>query len=161
VDLTFRIVGDGELREAVEQTVREYRLEAVVRLLGMRPYPDVLRELDAADLFLAPSRTAADGDTEGGAPTILLEAQAAGLPILSTRHADIPEVVAEGESALLVSEGDWQALADDLTQLSHTPERWAEMGRAGHAHVAKAHDIRVEARRLEELYLALAGVTAA
>jgi colanic acid/amylovoran biosynthesis glycosyltransferase len=161
VDLTFRIVGDGELREAVEQTVREYRLETVVRLLGMRPYPDVLRELDAADLFLAPSRTAADGDTEGGAPTILLEAQAAGLPILSTRHADIPEVVAEGESALLVSEGDWRALADDLIQLSRTPERWAEMGRAGHAHVAKAHDIRVEARRLEGLYLALAGVTAA
>jgi colanic acid/amylovoran biosynthesis glycosyltransferase len=161
VDLIFQIVGDGELREAVEQTVRECRLETVVRLLGMRPYPDVLSELDAADLFLAPSRTAADGDTEGGAPTILLEAQAAGLPILSTRHADIPEVVAEGESALLVSEGDWRALADDLTQLSRTPERWAEMGRAGHAHVAKAHDIRVEARRLEELYLALAGVPAA
>jgi colanic acid/amylovoran biosynthesis glycosyltransferase len=157
VNLAFRIVGDGELRNEIERAVRELRLESVVSLLGMRPYLEVLQELRSADLLVQPSRTAADGDTEGGAPTILLEAQAAGLPVLSTRHADIPEVVAEGKSALLVPEGNWEMLADHLTTLCREPERWAEMGRVGRAHVAEAHDIRAEARRLEDLYLELAG----
>ncbi|MBI4572085.1 MAG: glycosyltransferase [candidate division NC10 bacterium] len=158
VDLAFRIVGDGELRDEVERTIQELRLERVVQLLGMRPYADVLRELESADLLIQPSRTAADGDTEGGAPTILLEAQASGLPVLSTRHADIPDVVAEGKSALLAPEGDWEALADHLAALCREPERWAEMGRAGRGHVAEAHDIRAEARRLEEIYFGLAGI---
>jgi colanic acid/amylovoran biosynthesis glycosyltransferase len=159
LSLEFRIVGDGELRQEVERTVRELRLEPVVRLLGMRPYAEVLRELAWADLLMQPSRTAADGDTEGGAPTILLEAQAAGLPVLSTRHADIPEVVVEGKSALLAPEGDWRAQAENLILLCREPERWQEMGRAGRRHVAEAHDIQAEARRLEELYFELAGIT--
>ena len=158
VDLLFRIVGDGELREEVEGTVRELRLEPMVHRLGMRPYSEVLRELEVADFLIQPSRTAADGDTEGGAPTILLEAQAAGLPVLSTRHADIPEVVEEGKSAWLVPEGNWEMLADRMTTLCREPERWAEMGRAGRRHVAEAHNIQSEARRLEEIYFGLAGI---
>ncbi len=158
VNLVFRIVGDGELREDVERIVRELRLEPVVHLLGMRPYSEVLPELDAADLLIQPSRTATDGDIEGGAPTIILEAQASGLPVLSTRHADIPEVVVEGKSALLAPEGDWEGLADHLTALCRASERWGEMGRAGRRHVAESHNIQIETRRLEGIYFEMAGI---
>jgi colanic acid/amylovoran biosynthesis glycosyltransferase len=158
LSLAFRIVGDGERRDQIERTIQALRLEPIVHFLGLRPYADVLRELQSADLLIQPSRTAADGDTEGGAPTILLEAQASGLPVLSTRHADIPEVVVEGKSALLAPEGDWEALADHLSTLCREPERWPEMGRAGRRHVAEAHDIQAEARRLEDLYFELAGI---
>jgi colanic acid/amylovoran biosynthesis glycosyltransferase len=116
-----------------------------------------VKELEAADLFAQPSLTASDGDSEGGAPTTLLEAQACGVPILATSHADIPHVVVEGESALLAPERDAEALAAGLERLLAEPERWPAMGRAGRAHVLTHHDAGAQAERLEALYLELAG----
>ncbi len=157
VKLLFRIVGDGELRDEVERTVRDLALESEAHLLGMLPYGAMLEELETADIFIQPSRTAATGETEGGAPTVLLEAQAGGLPVLTTWHADIPEVVVAGGSALLAPEGDWEVLGDNLTLLCREPERWVEMGRAGRRHVSEFHDICKESERLESVYLELAG----
>jgi colanic acid/amylovoran biosynthesis glycosyltransferase len=149
------VIGDGEERSRVERAIESLDLTDSVRLLGLRPYEVVRRELAAADILLAPSRTASNGDTEGGAPTILLEAQAAGLPVVATTHADIPFVVVAGKSGLLAPEGNLPALAECLESLLDTPERWAEMGRAGRRHVEQEHDIRITAAGLEEIYLAL------
>jgi colanic acid/amylovoran biosynthesis glycosyltransferase len=109
---------------------------------------------------LQPSRTASDGDTEGGAPTVLIEAQAAGKPVLTTRHADIPEIVRPGESAVVVPENDAAALGDALIDLLSHPERWRDMGSAGRRHVEAEHDIHRQMERLEALYdrLALDGL---
>ena len=68
--------------------------------------------------------TAADGDSEGGAPVGIIEMQAAGMPVLSTYHADIPEVVRDGESGYLVPERDVEALAEKLDKLINEPETW-------------------------------------
>jgi len=149
------VIGDGEERSRVERAIKSLHLTDCVRLLGLQPYEVVRRELAAADILLAPSRTASNGDTEGGAPTILLEAQAAGLPVVATTHADIPFVVAAGQSGLLAPEGDLPALAECLESLLDTPERWAEMGLAGRRHVEQEHDARTTAASLEEIYLAL------
>jgi colanic acid/amylovoran biosynthesis glycosyltransferase len=116
----------------------------------------MIQEMQDADLFLQPSVTAADGDSEGGAPTTLLEAQACGLPVLATQHADIPYVVSEGESALLAPERDVDALFKNLLVLLDEPERWAAMGSAGRVRVEHLHDALVEVPRLEQLYLELA-----
>jgi colanic acid/amylovoran biosynthesis glycosyltransferase len=151
----FRILGDGEERPRAERLIMSLGLRDCVRLLGLQPYEIVQRELAAADILLAPSRTASDGDSEGGAPTILLEAQAAGLPVVATTHADIPYVVVAGKSGLLAPEGDPAALAECLRSLLETPERWAEMGRAGRRHVEQEHDVRTTAAGLEETYFAL------
>lgn len=155
--LVFRIGGDGPLGPDVRATVRDLGLEDAVELLGFLPHARFVEELDAADLFIQPSVTARDGDSEGGAPTTLLEAQACGVPVLSTRHADIPAVVAEGESALLASERDVDGLAAHLLTLLKEPERWAAMGGAGRVHVERFHDVRSETDRLESLYAELAG----
>ncbi len=153
--LEMSIIGDGEERPHVEQLISSRRLTDCVRLLGFQPYDLVRRELAAADILLAPSRVASNGDTEGGAPTILLEAQAAGLPVIATTHADIPYVVVPGKSALLAPEGDPDALASCLDILLKNPERWAEMGRAGRQHVEREHDVRIAAAGLEEIYFSL------
>jgi len=155
--LVFRVGGDGPERAEVAQRIDALGLGDCTRLLGFLPHERMLEEMAAADLFIQPSVTAANGDTEGGAPTTLLEAQACGLPVLATRHADIPHVVVEGESALLAPERDAEALAENLRCLLKAPERWAAMGEAGRQHVERFHSVEGEAARLEDLYLELLG----
>jgi len=154
--LRLRIIGDGPERPAIEEAIRALHLVDAVTLLGSLPRDAFIEELSAADLFIQPSQTAPDGDSEGGAPTTLLEAQAMGVPILSTWHADIPEVVRHGESALLSAEGDIEALADNLTELAKRPQIWRGMGRAGRAWIEQAHGSTVLGEALERHYERLA-----
>ena len=155
-NLVFRIAGDGPERPRVEESLDRLGLHGCATLLGFVTHERMIREMQDADLFLQPSVTAADGDSEGGAPTTLLEAQACGLPVLATQHADIPYIVAEGESALLAPERDVDALFKNLLVLLEEPERWAPMGAAGRVRVEHLHDALVEVPRLEQLYLELA-----
>ncbi len=150
--LRLRIIGDGPERPAVEERIRQLGLQDSVTLLGACPREVFVEELARAHLYLQPSMKASDGDSEGGAPTALLEAQASGLPILTTRHDDIPHVVSEGDSALLSDEGDVGGLAANMASLAADPARWASMGRAGRAHIEARHDVRRLAADLEILY---------
>jgi colanic acid/amylovoran biosynthesis glycosyltransferase len=152
VDVRFRIVGDGPLRREVEQLVEARGLGPHVEFLGMLDHAAYLRELASAHLLLQPSRTASDGDTEGGAPTVLLEAQASGLPVVSTTHADIPEYVRDGESGLLVEEGDVRDLARALLSIAGRPARLETMGLRGRQHVLERYHVRLEAEKLERIY---------
>lgn len=154
--LVFRIAGDGPERGDALRGIDRLGLRDCTELLGFLSHERMIEELHAADLFLQPSVTAADGDSEGGAPTTLLEAQACGLPVLATRHADIPYVVRDGSSGLLAPERDVERLAANLLTLLKTPERWAEMGAAGRSHMERFHDATTEVARLEDLYLSLA-----
>jgi len=152
----FRVIGDGPLKAEVERFVGSRGMAAYVRLLGFVDHAVHLQQMQEADIFLQPSRTAADGDSEGGAPTTLLEAQALGLPVVSTTHADIPYVVVPGRSALLSHERDVAALTANLERLLASPEHWRQMGEAGRAHVEAHHDAAREIPRLEDLYRELA-----
>ena len=127
----------------------------LIRWLGYQPHDVFMREAAAAQVFLAPSVTAADGDTEGGAPVSLLEVQATGLPVVATTHADIPEVTRPGESAFLVPERDVDALAERLAFLLDHPELWPAMGQAGREHVQRSFDALAQGRKLEALYRSL------
>src|SRR5437868_13294812 len=110
--LRYDVVGDGPLRGGLEALAGELGLGDAVIFHGAR-YADAVREMmDAANVFVLASRTAGDGDEEG-TPNVLLEAQACGLPILSTTHSGIPEVV-DPQAGVLVAEGDPAALARAL-----------------------------------------------
>jgi len=150
--LRLRIIGDGPLRSEIERRAAQADLAGRVDLLGYLAYPQYRLELARAHFFLAPSCTARDGDAEGGAPVCLLEAQASGLPVVSTTHCDIPEVTRPGESALLAPERDANALASLLQQLLRQPERWRAMGEAGRRHVEAEFDIRRQVERMGEVY---------
>ena len=150
--LRLRVVGDGPLRPQIEQRIARADLAGHVDLLGYLPYPAYREELARAHFLLAPSCTARDGDTEGGAPVCLLEAQASGLPVVATTHCDIPAVTLPGKSALLAPERDAVALARCLEELLLHPERWGEMGRAGRGHIEAEFDIRRQVQRMGEVY---------
>jgi len=159
-DFEFRIVGDETLTDGtyasrIHADVRRHRLGDCVRMLGFLNRRDYIREMERADIFLHPSVTALDGASEGGAPTTILEAQASGLPVVSTYHCDIPYVTVPDQSALLVPERQSGDLARALGWLLDHGERWADMGRAGRAHVERYHDADREAPALEARYLSL------
>jgi colanic acid/amylovoran biosynthesis glycosyltransferase len=140
------IVGDGPDGAAARALVSTLNLGNAVAFVGMQPHADVIRRMAAASVFIHPSVTAADGDSEGGAPTVLLEAQAIGTPIVTTRHADIPYVVPEGAGVYLCDERDVNALGDALVTALERRER------SSAAHVTQHHDVTRVIERLEDLY---------
>jgi len=148
----LRIIGSGELRPIVLNLIRELKLTDAVTLLGPQPHSVFIEEAMKADLFMQPSIVAKDGTTEGGAPTVLIEAQCMGLPVISSFHADIPEIVRDQESGYLVPESDIEALSGALCKLLEEPQRWAAMGRRGREHAIQQHAPCAVEKQLQEVY---------
>ena len=151
-DIQLRILGDGKMRDQIESLIAELNLSDSVTLLGYQSHDVFLNEAANAHIFMLPSITAQNGDTEGGAPVAILEAQATGLPVISSYHADIPEVVVDGKSALLAPERDVETLAKHLEYLFEHPDVWGTMGRAGREHVEQEYDVIVQVGKLEKIY---------
>ncbi|MFB9235832.1 glycosyltransferase [Plantactinospora siamensis] len=147
-------IGDGPLFGEIRDRAARAGLDAT--FLGGQPPAVVARELAAARILVAPSKTAADGDTEG-LPTTLLEAGALGVPAVSTYHSGIPEAVLDGETGLLCPEADPAALAAAIDRLLGDDELRTRLGRAARRRVAEHFDIRRQTRRLELLYDEVAG----
>ena len=120
--------------------------------LGYVSYSRFLHELDRGHILLQPSKTAANGDSEGGAPVVLLDAQAARVPVVSTRHADIPEYVIDGEGGLLAAEKDIDGLTERLCELLLDPGMRARMGDAGRKHVEEHYNAELQVPVLESIY---------
>jgi colanic acid/amylovoran biosynthesis glycosyltransferase len=150
-ELRYEIIGDGPLRAALTALAKDLGASGQIVFSGSKDIDDVRQSMEESDIFLLASVTAADGDTEG-APVSLLEAQSSGMPIVSTRHAGIPEIVRDQESGLLAQERDVSALANALHWLLDNPGAWPEMGRRGRAFVEERHDIRKLNQRLANLY---------
>ena len=131
----LRIVGDGPLLGECQQLVEELHLGAAVDFLGSQPADVVRQELSAADVFVQHSLTPDSGDREGW-PVAIAEAAASGLPIVSTRHASIPEQVLDTETGFLVEEQDWQAMANRMVQLAQDPALRRAMGTRARQHIA-------------------------
>ncbi len=146
------LVGDGEDRPQIEALVDELGLRSCTTFKGMMPYELVLAELPRHDILLQTSVTAQNGDSEGGAPVILLDAQASGMPVLATTHGDIPEYVRDGESGYLAQERDVEGMAERMSLLVDQSQRWAEMGRMGRSHVEDRYGARRQIQALERIY---------
>ncbi|MEE2657222.1 MAG: glycosyltransferase [Candidatus Latescibacterota bacterium] len=151
-NLRLTLIGDGPERPRVEEALRDSGLSARVDRLGFVPHAEVINQLSCSHILLVPSRTAEDGDSEGGAPVILLDAQSLGVPVVATRHADIPEYVVDGESGLLAEEGDETDLTRRLEEMLTRPQDWIKMGRRGRRHVAEEYEASSQCRGLEEIY---------
>ncbi len=144
------VIGDGPDSPRMRAVARQ--LQIPVEWRGALPHREVRQSLLDADILLAPSRTAASGDTEGGLPVVVLEALATGLPVVGTDHADLPWAIRHGETGLVVPERDPAALAAALRRLAERPERWPIMGALGRNRVKALHDARLQPGRLAALY---------
>jgi len=145
------IIGDGPLRNELEQLIHGLDLGAHVRMSGARSHDEALRLLAQSHILIAPSVTATDGDEEG-IPNSVKEGMAMGLPVIATRHAGIPELVDDGVSGFLVPERDIGALVDGLVRLIDHPETWGAMGRAGRRKVESEFDMNKLNDELLALY---------
>jgi colanic acid/amylovoran biosynthesis glycosyltransferase len=151
-DIQFTLVGDGELRHQIEDKIAACQIQDAVTLCGWRDHDEITRLLDESHVLIAPSVTAEDGDQEG-IPNVLKEAMATGMPVLSTWHSGIPELVEDGMTGYLVPERDVAALSDRLISLCDHPERWAEMGRNARKKIEAEFDTAKINEYLESLYL--------
>jgi colanic acid/amylovoran biosynthesis glycosyltransferase len=151
VNVQYRIIGNGPLLAPLKQLVSEMHLHEHISFLGAKTSDEVCHELSNAHLFLAPSVTGSSGDMEG-IPTVLMEAMAAGLPVISTLHSGIPELVEDGVSGRLVGERDEQALAQAIQELVDDVEQWPAMGSAGREKVLREFNIKTLNERLDHLF---------
>ena len=150
-NIEYNIIGDGPLRDRCDRLITKLRMGDTIHLLGWKDQEEVHELIANSHIFLCPSVTSTSGDQEG-IPVSLMEAMAVGLPIISTRHSGIPELVQDSISGFLVPERDVDALAEKLGYLIEHPEIWPEMGRSGRAYVEASYDINKLNDRLVEIY---------
>lgn len=147
----LHLIGDGPLEGQLRDLCHTQGVERQVYFLGACDQRRIIEVLDGCQLFAAPSVTASTGD-EDAPVNVLKEAMAMGLPVVSTRHGGIPELVEEGVSGYLVPERDAVSLAERLARLIECPSDWEAMGRAGRKRVEDSFDMLKLNRRLEEIY---------
>jgi glycosyltransferase involved in cell wall biosynthesis len=129
----LRMIGDGPLLGACKALARGLRVEEAVSFLGSRPHEEVQREMSAARVFVQHSVVAMDGDMEG-TPVAVVEAQAAGLPVVATRHGGISDVVLEEQTGALVDEADIGAMANHVARFFLDADYAGRIGRAAREH---------------------------
>ena len=137
--IRYSIVGDGILRNHLEELVKTLEISNNVRMLGSKTQEEVKKLMNESHIFLLPSVTAQNGDQEG-------------IPVVSTWHTGIPELVQDGQSGFLVPERNVDALAEKLEYLILHPEIWPKMGRAGRKYVEEHYDIKKLNQRLVKIY---------
>jgi glycosyltransferase involved in cell wall biosynthesis len=137
------MVGDGSLRKQITTYIREHALEGRVWLLGHRD--DVPECLAASDVFVLSS------NWEGN-PLAVMEAMAAGLPVIGTAVGGVPELVQSGQQGILVPPGDYAAFVNAMRNLVNSPELRAAMGKAAFKHATAAFNVDRMAEGYASLY---------
>lgn len=159
VPLEITIIGDageapGSLAEKrkILTLIDQYDLGQKTRMLGYQPHSVLFEEAFQHHVFLSPSVTARDGDTEGGAPVSIIEMIATGMPVISTEHCDIPEVTHPAGRDLLARERDVDGLIERLRRLTGSQEGWMGMLEQGRRHIECYFDARAQGLNLGEMY---------
>ena len=135
-DARLRMIGEGPLLEECQTLAKKLNIEGAVDFLGWQDQSVIMGEMQRARALVQHSVMSATGDCEG-TPVSILEAGATGLPVVSTRHAGIPDVVIEGETGLLVDEHDDTSMAQHMIRLAQEPELAGRMGKAAREHIQK------------------------
>lgn len=144
------LVGGGPLEASLRLQIEEAGLSGQVHLLGELSHQRVRELFRECGLFVLASVP----DSQGGQdnfPTVIMEAMASGVPVVSTRLAGIPEMIQDGIQGLLVAPGDVDALAAALSQLIKNPDQAGRMGLAGRERASSLFQVEDSARALEKL----------
>ncbi len=149
--IEYTIVGDGPLREQLALLITTLKLEDHVTLYGAATHNEVVKILNKAHIFVLSSVDGSDGNQEG-IPNALKEAMACGIPVVSTFHAGIPELIEDKVSGLLVLQGNSGDLAKKIQYLIMNPEKWVSMGQAGRKKVEQEFEIENTVDKLERLF---------
>jgi colanic acid/amylovoran biosynthesis glycosyltransferase len=154
--LHLTIAGGGPLEHRVAELVERLGLGEKVSLLGAVSRERVQALMRKTHLYTQHCMTASDGDQEGQGVTFV-EASATGRPVVSTWHNGIPDVVLDGETGVLVEEGDIEGMGDAIARLARAPETWRTYGKAGRAHMEECFDLSKQTQKQIQMYRRLAG----
>lgn len=149
---SLEIVGSGPREERLRDLIDELGLGSTVRMVGALRREVWLDHLSSSDLLVAASRQAANGDSEGGAPTTILDAQASGVTVVGSTHADIPFLVEEGVTGYLGPEGDVSGLAAALSRAVADRARWPTIRRTARQQVDERHATHAVVRALQAIH---------
>jgi glycosyltransferase involved in cell wall biosynthesis len=150
VSFRCEIYGGGPMREELEQTVSDLGLRGSIALHGARPQVEIADAYARAAVFILAPVVVPDGDRDG-IPNVLVEAMAAGVPVVSTRISGIPELIDHGQNGLLVEPGDPVALADAATGVLLDQQMAGRLAKAGRRTVERDFDLALNSRRVAEL----------
>jgi colanic acid/amylovoran biosynthesis glycosyltransferase len=155
--LTYTVIGDGELRPALEALARDLAIDDITTFAGALPHDAIVAALHDAAAFLLTARTDQAGHTEGQGVAVI-EASASELPVVVTRSGGLAEVVIERETGLVVDPDDVPATADALVELAQDEELCARLGAAGREFVQAHYSREASLDIIEQAYaLALPG----
>lgn len=163
VPVSITLIGDAneEYRSQAEKkrilaAIEQHRLQSSVQRLGYQPHRTLFEEAYKHHVFLSPSVTAGDGDAEGGAPITMIEMAATGMPVISTTHCDIPEVIRHEATGLLAAERDVEGTTKLLLWLTEHTERWTPLLEACRQRIEAEYNVRKQGERLADIYQELA-----
>jgi colanic acid/amylovoran biosynthesis glycosyltransferase len=142
-------------RRRIEAAVGDAHLADVVSFRGVVSANELLELGYTHDLFVSPSRVARDGDTEGGAPVSIIEMAACGIPVVSTKHCDIPGVLGEPNRAFLSAEGDIDGLYRQMQGLLEMSD-WTSLVVENRRHIERDFDLKRQSEKLADIYAAIA-----
>jgi colanic acid/amylovoran biosynthesis glycosyltransferase len=163
-DHDVRLVIIGDALSDPSSAAEKVRIHAAIRHSGMADritvrgflgHDAMLEEAQRHHIFLSPSLEASDGDVEGGAPIGLIELAATGMPVVSTRHCDIPQVVVHRETGWLASERDVAGLTAGLKWLLENVASWPNLATASRARIATMFDAARQGKELAAIYAGL------
>jgi colanic acid/amylovoran biosynthesis glycosyltransferase len=140
--IEYLIIGDGPLKVPLENLVKKLEVSGIVTFLGWQNGDEIINTLSRSNLLVLPSITSSNGDREG-IPVVLMEAMAMGLPVISTYHSGIPELIKDGVSGFLLDEGDVDGLAQKLMEFVDNPKIWESLGREGRKQVENIYNIHI------------------
>jgi glycosyltransferase involved in cell wall biosynthesis len=149
-DARLEIIGDGPLKTPCAQLAKALSVDDRITFSGAQPHDYVLKAMKQASGFLQHSVRAPDGDMEG-TPVGVLEAMGMSLPVVSTRHGGIRDIITEGETGLLVDEYDAKGMAAALIQVATKPEYAKRLGEQARARVLQNWTTEKSVERLWEI----------
>ena len=153
---TMTIAGEGPLLGELQKLARELNIEGRVSFTGFISQEQLREIYYRSHIFLHPSQIGHDGNQEG-IPNSMLEAMASGLPVFATQHGGIPEAIENGASGVLVPEHDYETLARTLLSAAKDPTFLSRIARNGADVVRQNFDLRMQAQRLDDIYLRIIG----
>lgn len=153
--LTLTVIGsDVEgIKKSLLRELDEAKATEKVQFVDSIPLSQIHAIMKNYHIFIHPSCYAKDRDCEGGAPFVFLDAQATGMPVISTTHCDIPDEVKHGQTGILCPEKDVEGLKDAIEKFYHMgPMEYANYAKAARAHIERRYDVRENAKQLRQVY---------
>lgn len=150
-NVQMTIIGDGHLKEKSIKLADTLGVLDKITFKGFLSPNKIPNEMKKHHIFFLPCKTPMDEDKEG-IPNSLMEAQASGMPVVSTLHSGVPEAVLDGETGYLVTEGDTDSMAERIIYLIEHPEVSARLGACGRKHIEKEFNILAQTKKLESIY---------